>query len=363
MSDVLILGYYGFRNSGDDALLLSITEELRKQKEDIKITVLSKNPKETEKLYGVSAVKRDNIFSVLLKMISCKVFVLGGGTLIQDGTSTKSLLYYLYMLRLCLFFGKKVMLYANGIGPLADKNIKITKKILNKVDLITLRDKNSYDELEKIGVTKPRIILTADSAFCLEYTNCKKLFEEKTKAGVPADNGYFIVSVRDHKRLPCDFVKTMSDACDYIHDKYGLNAVFMPFQKSRDTEITNQIRNMMKSESYEWDSESEISLLLNFIKEARLVVGMRLHSLIYAALVKVPEIGLVYDPKVQGFMEYMGQNQFEDAEKLSFPNLKKRIDFCFDNREKIIEELSINLDRMKELSKKNAEYLIKLLTE
>ena len=65
MSDVLISGYYGFGNSGDDTLLLSIIRQLKEQKSDIEIAVLSKNPQETEKVYGVLGVRRDNIFSLL----------------------------------------------------------------------------------------------------------------------------------------------------------------------------------------------------------------------------------------------------------------------------------------------------------
>ena len=95
LSDILILGYYGFKNSGDDTLLLSIIQQLKKHDETLKLCVLSQTPEETKAKYGVNAVKRNNPVALIKALLSCKMLLVGGGTLIQDGTSTKSLLYYL----------------------------------------------------------------------------------------------------------------------------------------------------------------------------------------------------------------------------------------------------------------------------
>ena len=161
---IVISGYYGFDNSGDDALLMSIIDNLKKNDDKAEITVLSKNPQKTKLQYSVGAANRYNPFSLIKTIASCDVLISGGGTLIQDATSTKSLFYYLFVIKLAQIFRKKVMLYANGIGPLNSfKNIENTQKILDKVDLITLRDPKSRDELEKIGVTKPKIELTSAS--------------------------------------------------------------------------------------------------------------------------------------------------------------------------------------------------------
>ena len=363
MSDILISGYYGFKNSGDDALLLSIIRELKQKKDGIKITVLSKNPQETEHIYKVKAVSRDNIFSLISAVMSCKMLLLGGGTLIQDGTSTKSLIYYLSVIKIAQFFRKKVMLYSNGIGPLKDSNRKITKKILNKVNLITLRDSISKDELIKTGVTKPETVLTADSAFCIECDKKSDISIHKNKWNIPDGKNYFCIAVRNHRKLPHDFCQSLAKVCDYICKNYDCYPVFLPFQKQNDTQITQEIIKNMKSVASVCDTEVDISVLLGIIKESKICIGMRLHSLIYSAICTIPQIGLVYDPKVSGFMNYIGQSLYLDAENLDADELIRAVDGCFKNYDTIKTELTKNLHKMKQLAKKNAELAIKLLEE
>ena len=125
--DAIISGYYGFKNIGDDSMLMAIIENLRKHKKDIKILVLSKNPFETKTEYKVDSIYRFNIPQILYIMKNSKLFINGGGSLIQDNTSTRSLIYYLSMIWMAKKLGMKVMIYANGIGPLTrDSNRKLT---------------------------------------------------------------------------------------------------------------------------------------------------------------------------------------------------------------------------------------------
>ena len=133
MSDIIISGYYGLGNSGDEALLKSIISDLKSIDPQISITALSGNTALTRRLYGVKTVNRFNLFSVYRQMRKAKLLLSGGGTLIQDATSTKSLLYYLTIIFMAKKMGLKVMLYANGMGPIKEKNIKKVNKVLNMV--------------------------------------------------------------------------------------------------------------------------------------------------------------------------------------------------------------------------------------
>lgn len=131
MNRILVSGYYGFANSGDDALLGAIIQNMREYDPDMEITVLSKNPAETRALYGVESINRYNMFQIMSRMKKAKLLISGGGSLLQDRTSSKSLYYYLTIIRLAQTLGTKVMLYANGIGPLTrEKNIKKTMQVL-----------------------------------------------------------------------------------------------------------------------------------------------------------------------------------------------------------------------------------------
>lgn len=350
MTDVLLLGYYGFKNSGDDALLLSIIQQLKKTDDSLSLCVLSYNSEETKKQFGINAVDRNNILSVTKAIKSSKMLIVGGGTLIQDSTSTKSLMYYLAVIKLAQMFKKKVMLYANGIGPIKKENIKITKKILNKVDLITLREEMSLAELKKIGVDKPKILVTADSVFGIDYD--KNTYEK---------NKYQLVSVRNHKRLGKNFCADIASLCDEMYEKYGISTVFIPFQKKNDTQITEQIRSLMKSESEVFDTECDFSELMALIENARLCIGMRLHSLIYSVISKVPCVGLVYDQKVKAFMDYIEQKNYLDASSLEYKDLLDKVNYALENSDKIRKNLDKKSLELRELSQKNAKAAIELL--
>ena len=353
MKDILLLGYYGFKNSGDDALLLSIIQQLKKADNSLSLCVLSFNPGETKKQFGIDSVDRNNILAVIKAIKSSKMLLVGGGTLIQDSTSTKSLIYYLTVIKLAQIFKKKVMLYANGIGPVKDENRKITKKILNKVDVITLREEMSLEELKKIGADKPKIYVTADSVFGIEY---------EKKEGIKREP-YMLVSVRNHNRLSNSFCEDMAKLCDQMYEKHKINTVFIPFQKKNDLEITDRIRKIMNYKSELFDTECDFSELMALMENAELCVGMRLHSLIYSVISKVPCVGLVYDQKVKAFMDYIDQKNYLDAMTLTYDELMQKVTQTLENTDKIKKELEEKSENLKKKALENAEYAVNILKE
>lgn len=354
MSDVVISGYYGFRNNGDDALLMSIINDLKAKKPDIDIVVLSKNPAETQKIYNVRAVSRQNVLQLIKELKNTKMLISGGGTLIQDGTSTKSLLYYLTIIKAASVLGKKVMLYANGIGPLtSESNRKHTKKVLNKVDVITLRDETSLVELKEIGVKAPKIEVTADPAFRLEFENNAKDKENTDKT--------MLVSVRPWRELSSDFCDVVAKVCDYASSEYGLKVAFLPMQQKYDGEITEKIQSLMKTESAVIGADYDIKRLLSLFSDMSLCIGMRLHTLIYSAVSCVPLVGLVYDPKVSGFLDYIGSDNYIDARELSFSQLKAAVDVGMSNCEEQKSALLKKREELKIKAERNAELAIDLL--
>ena len=99
VSDIVIAGYLGFANSGDEALLSIVLSEIKRRLPGKTVTVLSMKPKKTHKLYGVRARHRYNAAAINGEFSRGGVFLFGGGSLIQDVTSHRSLLYYLWLLR------------------------------------------------------------------------------------------------------------------------------------------------------------------------------------------------------------------------------------------------------------------------
>lgn len=348
-SDVIISGYYGFGNSGDDSILYAIIRELKELRPDIRIITLSKTPKETSEKYGVKSVHRFNIFSVLRCMKNTKLLISGGGSLIQDVTSNKSLAYYLAIINIAVRFNKKVMLYANGIGPVNNEsNFAKIRKTLNEVDLITLREPSSCEELKRFGVDKPKVIVTADPAFNLFPADDAEISELLQRAGLKPDSKYCAIAIRPWNTMSADFYSQIAHAAEYAREQYGLEPLFLMMQPTRDSKVSHMAADAVKGGAYIIDGSCTPAQIMGIVDRAELVIGMRLHTLIYAAKCQTPVIGIVYDPKITAMMEYMGQRFRVPVEQPNPLTLCRYIDEIMLNHDNITKELA-------EISKDSAE--------
>ena len=362
MSDIVISGYYGLGNSGDEALLKSIVNDLKNVKDDVSITALSANADLTNKLYGIKTVSRMNIFSIIKEFRSAKLLLSGGGTLIQDATSTKSLVYYLGIIFLAKLMGMKVMIYANGMGPLKEKNLKMVRKVLDKVDLITLRENVSYEEIERCKITKPKVLITADPAFNLEPSDKKRADEILSAYSIKSDDKLIAVSVRLCKGIPENFTDEMALTLDELSKK-GYTPLLIPMQKSLDTQISMEIASKMKMRSVVLEIELAVADMLAIIGRCSIACGMRLHALIFASVMNVPMAGIVYDPKIKGFMEYMNQKNYIPLEKFNSSDFIELTTNCISNLDAIKKQLAEDSVPLRQNAQLNASLAVELLKE
>lgn len=364
MSDIVISGYHGFANSGDEALLWAILNTLKQRAPSLSVTVLSKTPEETARDYGVKSVSRYNYFQIKSEMKHAKMLIFGGGSLLQDVTSSKSLKYYLMIIALAQHCGIKTMLYANGIGPITTKtDRKLTAKILNKVDIITLRDDKSDEELKNLGVTKPEIIITADPAFTINVDETLTGQYFIKRAGVPDGTKVCAVSIRSWKNSAGDFSAVMAKLCDYMVEKYGIYPLFVPMQYPLDMDIAKEVMAQMKNEAYLINRNLTVAEMFSVLSGAEVLIGMRLHSLIYATTLEIPAMALVYDPKISAFMESLSQPYMVDVENITYESARKTFDTLMQGLSEHKEKLHSANALLKRKAEENAEYAIKLLNE
>lgn len=360
MSDIIISGYYGLGNSGDEALLESIVADLKSINPDITITALSGNAKQTKERYGIKTVNRFNLFAILREFKSAKLLLSGGGTLIQDATSTKSLIYYLSIISLAKKMGLKTMLYANGMGPISDKNVKKVHKVLNKTDLITLRENVSMEEIRRCNITEPKVLVTADPAFNLIASDSEKAREILGEYSIGEDVKTVAVSVRESKNAPEHFEEDLAEALDRVAEE-GYLPVFIPMQRSLDLDISLRVASKMKKKSKVIDTEISVCDMLALIGRCSIACGMRLHMLIFASVMNVPMAGIAYDPKIKGFMEYMHQKNFVELSEFSFDSFVKVLKDVLDNSEQLRNQLENELVPIREKAKENASLALNLL--
>ncbi len=359
MKRIFIFGYYGFKNLGDEAILSSIVKMIKEQSSKVEISALSYNVKYTESTHKIKGVSRNSIFDILSAIRNSDLVISGGGTLLQDTTSSRSLIYYLTLISIVKLFKKPVLFFCNGFGPIKKSfNKFLARKVTNKVDRIVLRDPRSKEVMEKMGIVTPSDV-TVDAAFYLKGVSSKRVKEILEKESIPMDNPIIGISVRPWS-VGDAFVNTMAKFADYIADK-GLTVVFTPMQPIKDDEISKEIMSRMKKKSYKLKNQYTPEEILGIIGDLDILVAMRLHALIFAGIKEVPMIGLEYDPKVDAFLKMVNQRNGGKVEELDFLNLCIEFDNLWNRKAEEKEKLANIRAKLEEMVQRNREILGKML--
>jgi len=308
MSRILISGYYGFNNAGDDVVLYGIISSLTREQPNISLAVLSNQPDRTAELFGIEAYDRWSLGTIIRELRRCDMLVMGGGTLMQDVTSPRSVLYYLGIVMIAKMLGKPVVFYAQGFGPiLRSFSRAMIRYVVNGVDVITVRDHESGEDFKACGVKKAPIHVTADPALTIMPAQVsdtrgkellRELFDDPEKPLVA-------FSVRDWKQEQ-QFKQAIARAADWFCQQ-GWNVLFVPMHFPSDLEPSRQIIGKMERPGAKLlDLPVSFRDIMSVLKQCDYVVGMRLHSLILACMLRIPFTGISYDPKIDRFVERAG---------------------------------------------------------
>lgn len=358
---VLICGAYGKNNAGDDAILEAIVREMRQLDPDLPVWVLSRKPKETRLTYRVGAIYTFRFFKWLRRMASLRLYVNGGGSLMQDATSRRSLWYYLFTIWAAKALGNPVIMYGCGIGPIRyPSNRRLAARVIQKnVDVITLRDPNSKAELDDMGITRPHVVLAADPTVILPAAEPAAVDGLMESAGLDPNGKYIGFTVRPWTGFD-RAVEVFARIADYAYDTYGLTPVFLPIERRLDVGAAQQIAQRMNAPCHLLEEQYSSALTLGLFSRMQVVVSMRLHALVFSASQGVPLVGVVYDPKVSSFLEYIGQDLFTDLDQVTFEALKGQLDSAV-ARAGDTAFLSQGVARLRTIESRNLEWAGKLL--
>lgn len=351
---VLICGAYGKGNRGDNAILSAIVEQLNHVDPEMPITVLSRDPKETRVVASVPAVYTFRPLKSRKILKKSKLYISGGGTLMQDATSTRSLLYYLFSIKQAKKAGCKVMLYGCGIGPIDKKNNRRrTAKVLNEcADVICVRDHYSLEFLKELGVTKPKIHLTADPALLTHAENSNYLH----LCGLEPTASYALFSLRPWAGYR---EEDMVRAAEYVYKTHKLIPILYCMEPGRDLAVAKSLSSKLTCPHKVLEAGEQGEQILCLISRMSLVVSMRLHTLIFAAGQGIPLVGLVYDPKVSGFLDDLGQKRYLSLSETGGDRLLRLIDQALTDQHSVAE----NVSRLQALAKENEVFAAQLLSE
>ncbi len=352
MCKVVISGYYGFDNLGDEAVLAGCIKGLREINPDVEITVLSHTPGVTEGRYNVNSVARNNMKKVIGILGNSDLFLSGGGSLLQDVTGWKSIPYYLGQVLLADILNNKTVFYAQGIGPVTSKiNKKLIKWIGNRCDLITLRDQKSRELLQALGVDEKLIKVYTDPAFILQPEHTGNYFPEKENV-----IGVVVRPWRDNKYLPL-----LITGLEYLADTLPAEIVIIPYHYYEDRKIARQLQEQLKCEAKVLADKYTPGEMLNIFSSLDFCIGIRLHSLIFAAISKIPFIGISYDPKVEAFLQKLGINCKLQIDNLSAELLIGEVEQVWQNKEKFVRRNTVIIKNFRELALKNIYDILELI--
>jgi len=315
---VLICGAYGRGNAGDDSILEAILKQLLEIDPDIPVHVLSRKPKETRRRYRVGSMHLFNIPAFLHRMCKTKLYINGGGSLIQDATSTRSLRYYLANIACAKRCGNEVLMYGCGIGPVnVPRNRKMAGRVIDRcADLITLRETGSVEELRAMGVSRPEIRVTADPALLLDPSRPESVDGYLATHGLDTHGRYAMFVLRPWPGLDKKIEEIAATAEALFRDK-ALTPVFLALEPGKDLEVCRRVAGKLSCPAHVLTAPDDGHMIVGLMGRMQIVISMRLHALIFASGQGTPLVGIVYDPKVSGFLDYLGQKRYADLTEVT----------------------------------------------
>lgn len=287
---VVISGYIGYGNTGDEAVLAGLLASLRRETDELHATALSGDPAETARIHGIDAVRRADPVAIVRALRSADGLISGGGSLLQDRTSARPVAYYTGVMQLARLLGRPYAVHAQGLGPIGRAaNRTLAALALRGAAHVSLRDAASVELARHLGVRR-RIDLVPDPALALDIP-----------AGERRDR--IVVAVRDWGDRRGYLAEVRTALVELARDHPVLA---LPMQETVDREASLAVVEGVPGAEV-LASRATFAERIAAFGDAAVVIGMRLHALILAAAAGVPALAVSYDPKVDAFAAAAGQ--------------------------------------------------------
>jgi polysaccharide pyruvyl transferase CsaB len=307
----LLCGYYGEHNLGDDALLEALLLQLPA---DWTPLVTAHDQAEVQQRHGVATTERRGLAGVLRALERCDSLILGGGSLLQDATSFRSLLYYAALMIAARLRGKPVLIWGQGLGPLNRRRSRaIVRRVLPLATGISWRDPESAALSTRLGVVA---VSGTDPVWSLPSRPWQ------------GQGGPIVLCWRPTSWLQGERWRPLLEALAKLAELNGREVLWIPFHTGQDTGLLAELIDQgLVPPSLAARSREQIVTSVNeamdLFQQAGLVVAMRLHGLILAALAGSPCAALSYDPKVAAAAEAMDCPCSDLAATLAGEELRK----------------------------------------
>lgn len=363
MTDILVSGYYGVGNAGDEAILAGLISSLRSHDPDLRIAVVSSRAAQTRQDHGVDAISRNDFSAIWRATARARLTISGGGSLLQDVTSQKSLLYYLGVCAAAEMHNRPVMFFAQGIGPLLRPTGRsLVRMVGNRVSAITVRDPDSAQLLAALGVRRPPVTVTADAALSLGPGDPEQGQRMLQAAGVPLDGRPLVgVSVRPWKMAADSFEDDLAAGLNQLGKVTGAHLVLFPMQQGPDVAASQAISPKLQTQHTVLTGAYSHHELRHMVAAMQMVIAMRYHALVFAALSGVPIVGISYDPKNDSFLRSLGLSACGTPTTLNAGALATAAGAALEQTPAERERLASAMIQLRQRSSQNARVALALL--
>lgn len=306
VSKVVVFGWYGAGNVGDELLLASFIDWAKER--GCTVTAISIDPEYTRAAHSVDAVDFNDYSAVSSAMVDADLFALGGGGLLQthnaftfsalyDFDSTADVSTYARMVLLAKQFGLKTLLWAQGVGPLdGEQARKIVSGLVSVVDAISVRDEASSATLRALGA-KQTIACAPDPIWGARLTFPDAHVESASKR---------IGLVIRPWGLDSQWCGRLAESLLLALGHNGYTLVWIPYQarsvparSDSDLAVINEcIAKIGDAFEHEIAQVQTTGDALSAMAGCAGLVSMRLHAQILGARLGLPMLSIEYDVKM-----------------------------------------------------------------
>ena len=318
MKKVLVSGYIGFNNFGDEAIFYSLSNHLKKLEFDV--SVLCSNKNIVKEKYDVKTYNFKKPFEIIKAIFNCDILISGGGSLLQNKTSNFSLFYYLSILLIAKLLFKKTIIFAQGIEPINGKfQTFITKSVLKTANFISVRDENSFNLLKS---WKLNPVLVSDPIYSIiENIKVKDKKEEE-----------IIIQLRDFKNINKKFLTDLADAIKENFSDKKIN--IFSFQDEIDEKPCKQFIEILKQNNIKanYIPNKPIKETIEIVNNSKYMISTRLHGVLISHALKVKTFALIYDKKLETFAKELNIEAI-NLDNYDKEELKNKINFLLNNED------------------------------
>ena len=362
MSKVLLFGYFGFGNIGDEAILEAEVLALRSHRPDIELAALIDNKERAAEL-GIKPYKRKSIWQVYQAVKEANLVISGGGGLFQDSTGPASIMYYGSILALACILNKPTFIFSQGFGPIkTDLGKMLASRLLPLTTKATFRDELSLQEFKSFapGVEAS---LSADPAFLLPRNveesegilqKCH-LADPQKKIVVLVVRNWFGLDIA----LQAEAVNKWASS---LSEEEKPQVLIVPFQYWFDEGICKRLQSLIKlpcSMAPQLNAREMLNLLGH--ERIELILSMRLHALILGASAGKVSLGISYDPKVERFCNLCGL-PFVPLEGLTAERLAEALQSAWQKREELKMKVIENAGELRHKAEESVNLALELLS-